>query len=260
MLVLTALSELVLPTTTYLVLLLGALCLWGWVGSNSGARRLRGLSLALCLWAWVFSTPAVANLLVRQLEGLPSVESDAAPLRDDRSLVVVLASGEVWSRAGRLETRLDASGWERIRAAVKLWGRTGGRLLVAGGPGGEVADANSFAALMADVAQEMGVPRDSIVLGSGSARTYEDLSFAAGTIRAAQGPVWLVTSAMHMPRSLAVARQLALPLIAFRCDYRQNESPTWKAWLPNNGGPQLFAAALHEVFGLAYYRWRGWAQ
>lgn len=260
MLLLTAFSELMLPSATYLVLLLLVLSFWGCAGSNGSVRRLRGLWLALCLWAWVFSTPAVANLLVRQLEGIPRSQSDFAPLRNEQTVVVVLASGEVWSRGGELQTRLDASGWERIRAAVGLWHKTGGRLLVAGGPGGKVADSHSFAALMSEVAREMGVPRDSIVLGSGSARTFEDLSFASATVGEAQGPVWLVTSAMHMPRSLAVARQLALPMIPFQCDYRQNENPSWKAWLPNNGGPELFAAVFHEVLGLVYYRWRGWAQ
>jgi uncharacterized SAM-binding protein YcdF (DUF218 family) len=82
---------------------------------------------------------------------------------------------------------------------------------------------------------------------------------ALDTLRAHKGTVWLVTSALHMPRSLAIARSLGIKVRAYPCDFRTLEHPTWRAWLPDHGGPLLWYDALHELVGLAWYRLRGWA-
>ena len=249
----TAASELLLPAPVYLVVLLLGLCLWS---AARRARRVARVWLVLALWSWVFSTPALANLLVRELEGAMPSPQALPPARDERSLIVVLASGEMWSSHGQPQVRLDASGWERLYAGVRLWRATGGRLLVVGGVGSEPA---TFADAMAAIARDMGVPAAAIIPVRGSSRTYEDFRAAAAVIREHDGPTWLVTSALHMPRSLAVATKLALPVMPYRCDYRQIESPTWRAALPNNGGPGLFAQVFHELLGRQYYRLRGWS-
>ncbi|MDO4905319.1 MAG: ElyC/SanA/YdcF family protein [Lautropia sp.] len=75
-----------------------------------------------------------------------------------------------------------------------------------------------------------------------------------------QARVVLVTSALHMERTRATARQLGFDPLPIRCDYRQIGSPGWRAWLPNNGAPWRFRLALHETVGLWVYRLRGWAQ
>jgi uncharacterized SAM-binding protein YcdF (DUF218 family) len=249
---LTDASEALLPMPVWLVIsLIGA---GWWCRARVERRRYAPIWFALALWSWVFSTPVLANLLVRQVEGsLPSPNGPVPP-RDSDSLIVVLASGEMWSIHGQPKARLDAAGWERMHAAVRLWRVTGGRLLVIGGVG-----TATYADTMASIAGDMGVPGNAIERVRGSSRTYEDLAAAAPVIRAHRGRTWLVTSALHMPRSLAVANKLGLAVTPYRCDYRQIEAPTWRAWLPNNGGPFLFAAVLHELLGRQVYRLRGWS-
>lgn len=248
--------EVLLPGSIYFVVMLVGLCFWGYARPHGPAGRLRGVWLSLALWSWAFSTPALANLIVREVEGALPAADAPRPSRDERSLIVVLASGEMSSQHGQAQARLDAAGWQRLHAAVQLWRSTGGRLLMVGGAGPETA---SFAHAMADIARDMGVPDAAIGRAWGSSRTYEDLQIASPVIRAHDGPIWLVTSALHMPRSLAVASKLGLPMRPHRCDYRQLEAPTWRAWLPNNGGPALFSDVLHELLGRQYYRLRGWA-
>ena len=109
----------------------------------------------------------------------------------------------------------------------------------------------------------LGVPPEAIRTVRSSWTTFQDISGAARLIREEGGQddsrqaVILVTSALHMQRSLAVAHQAGLDPIPVRSDYRQLASPTWAAWFPNNGAPWNARAMLHELIGVWYYRLRG---
>lgn len=254
-------ADALLPVSVYLVALLAALCLMAFVRRGTSTRR-RLLLLAACVWAWTLSVPALGNLWIRHMEG-PVQAVAPHPARPGPALILVLASGEISNRGGPLAARLDGNGYARLAAAVSLWRQTGGRLMMAGGldtpgPDGQPSG-SSVAHVMARHAKEWGVPDDAVVVVSGSTRTYEDLVNAAPAVRAHAGPVWLVTSALHMPRALAVTDRLGLQVLPYRCDYRQFSRMNWVAWLPNAGGPAMFASALHEAVGLWYYRARGWA-
>ncbi len=248
--------ELLLPMPIYLIGVL--LVFTGLAWQRDPARGLlrwrRWLALGL-VWAWLCSTPALSNAWLRTLEGDPRAPSATAVQRDDATLIVVLGSGEMWSPRGRRQVRLDLAGWERVTGAVALWRQTGGRMLFTGGPGGD--DATSLAGAMAQIAMDLGVPRDRITLTAVSASTFEDLKYSAPTIERNAGPVWLVTSAAHMPRALGVARKLGLMLLPHRVHFRQILDLTWTAWLPHNRGPERLALVLHEVLGELLYDVRG---
>lgn len=248
--------ELLLPMPIYLI---GALLLFASLGWRRDAahhlQRWRRWLVAAALWAWLCSTPALSNAWLRTLEGDARTPSAAVVQRDDNTLIVVLGSGEMWSPRGQRQVRLDLAGWERVSGAVALWRQTGGRLLFTGGPGGD--DASSLAGAMAQIAADLGVPRERIALTAVSASTFEDLKYSAPTMQRNAGPVWLVTSAAHMPRALGVARKLGLAVQAHRVHYRQILTLTWTAWLPHNRGPERLALVLHEVLGELLYDLRG---
>jgi uncharacterized SAM-binding protein YcdF (DUF218 family) len=250
--------ELLLPMPIYLVGTLSLLAVLAYRGPAAPApsRRWRwrhGL-LAAALWAWVCSTPAVSNAWLRAIEGDPQASLPVQPERSDDTLIVVLGSGEMFSPRGRRQVRLDQSGWERVYGAVSLWRRTGGRLLFTGGPGGDTSV--SIAGTMGKIAADLGVPADRIELTADSVSTFEDLKLSRSAIQRATGPVWLVTSAAHMPRALGVTRSLGLSVLPFRVNYRQILDLTWQAWLPHNRGPERFALVLHEAVGALVYNLR----
>lgn len=248
--------ELLLPMPIYLIgaLLLIAALAWHREPARHLLRWRRWLVVAV-LWAWLCSTPALSNAWLRTLEGDPRAPPPARMQRDEQTLIVVLGSGEMWSPRGRRQVRLDLAGWERVTGAVALWRQTGGHLIFTGGPGGN--DAASLAGAMAQIAVDLGVPRERITLTAESASTFEDLKYSALTIQRNAGPVWLVTSAAHMPRALGVARKLGLTLQPHRVHYRQILDLTWTAWLPHNRGPERLALVLHEVLGELVYDLRG---
>lgn len=251
---------LMLPLPVYLVIVLVSASVFVWGNARVHLPRiLRVLLPMLAVWAWLLTTPGIANLVVVGLEGPSGAASGMALERDDGALLVVLASGSMSSRDGKPRPRLDASGWERLHAGIRLWRGTGGTLLFTGGPPGDAEQ--TLANQMRIAAIEAGVPPGRIVISPGSRTTYEDLAQAQVQIRQWRGAnVWLVTSAMHMPRALGVAEKLQLPMRPFRCDYRQIKAPTWRAWLPDNGGPMLWYDALHETVGRQYYRLRNWSE
>lgn len=243
---------LLLPQPGYLLLLLLILC-----GPAFHFRRFRLLALGLCAWCWLLLTPGLANLATVALEGRPAGETRREHPPGETPLIVVLASGQMQSRDGQPNPRLDTRGWERLQSGIRLWRRAGGTLLLTGGP--DLDPERSLAALMRNIAIESGVPPGQILISPRSSTTYEDLFAAREQIERHPGPVWLVTSALHMPRALAITERLHLTVHPYPCDYRQIEAPTWRAWLPDNGAPEIWYDVLHEVIGREYYRLRGWS-
>lgn len=255
----TSWTDALLPVSTYLVLGLCVASVAVWRRRDRWEPLARWLLTGLAAWAWIFSTPAVANLGLRALEGPLPLEIAPASADEGPPLIMVMASGEVSTRGGSLRARLDDAGWERLLEGVSLWRRVGGTLLFAGDVDGHEGTGASLGQVMARHAIQLGVPASAVRVRSGATRTHDELRAAAPVIQAHAGPVWLVTSAMHMPRALGVANRLGLRVQPHRCDYRQLAEPAWGAWLPNARGALNFADVLHEIIGLAYYNARGWA-
>jgi uncharacterized SAM-binding protein YcdF (DUF218 family) len=242
--------DLLLPLPLYLLLLLGFLAVRAWRASaGAPGRKWRWMWTGAVVWAWGLSAPITSNELIRLLE--PARQAAPAAFdRDDRTLIVVLASGD-------FRPRLDAPGWERLAGALHLWRQTGGTLLFSGGPGS--SDENSLGGLMARVARESGVPPGSLRFVGGGRTTHEDIAQASPAVTQHLGPVWLVTSALHMPRAAATARRQGWTMRTHPVDYQQLELAFLPSCLPSNGGPQRLAEALHEVVGRLVYRLRGWS-
>lgn len=184
----------------------------------------------------------------------------AAPVKPPRVRGVIVPSSGAAAPNGP-QARLDQGGYMRLRAGIETWRRTGGLLVLMGGLGEQPE--YSLAADMRRLAIGLGVPPEAIRTVRSSWTTFQDISGAARLIREEGGQddsrqaVILVTSALHMQRSLAVAHQAGLDPIPVRSDYRQLASPTWAAWFPNNGAPWNARAMLHELIGVWYYRLRG---
>lgn len=248
-------SEIFLPTTLHLIALLALLALAAFhAAPATRLHRFRAALVAVFVTAWLLASPGAANLLLRTLEG-PPVEQQAAP--GAATDIIVLSSGQLWSDDGTRLIRLDEHGWERLYGGLRLRDRVQGRLVFSGGPDGRTGD--SMAATMRRIAGEFGVPAEAIAASAVGVNTYEELKEAQRLV-APGARVWLVTSAVHMPRALAVCRALDLMVTPYPVDFRQIRNPGWRAWLPSNGGPELFSLALHEVIGNVVYRLRGWAR
>ena len=75
--------------------------------------------------------------------------------------------------------------------------------------------------------------------------------------RAGVPRVVLVTSAIHMKRTVLTAQYLGIEPLPLNSNYRQIASPSWRAWFPNNGTVWSIRSLLHEVIGIYAYQLSG---
>jgi uncharacterized SAM-binding protein YcdF (DUF218 family) len=120
---------------------------------------------------------------------------------------------------------------------------------------------------MAELLEMLGVPRAAIILETKARNTHEHATNLYPLLQE-QGfkRVLLVTSAMHMPRSVGVFKQLCpgIEFVPAPTDFRATErvpAPWYHELtnvIPTPRDLLNFSEVMHEYFGIAYYRMRDW--
>jgi len=117
---------------------------------------------------------------------------------------------------------------------------------------------------MADVIELLGVPKSAIIKETDSANTYENAVDVAKILKARHiGPILLVTSAIHMPRALALFKHQGVNAIAAPCDFKSlsgSEARGSGGWqgraikvLPDSDSLDLTSKIWKEYLGIAVY-------
>ena len=175
------------------------------------------------------SSKAGGYLLTAGLER--TVTPLAAPAATAAQAIVVLTGGH----------------WRNMEA-VRLQRATGLPVLASGGDG--EADA-----IKRQLERDFGVPvrwteGDSLT-------TEENALFSAKILMGARvHKILLVTHALHMPRAYQMFSGTGLEVIPAPTDFSSHAPLKWVDFLPSTQGRKLAKPALHEIFGLAWYRLR----
>ena len=246
----------------------------GSAGLARASRQARrwglGLSGAGIGLVWLFAMPVISRQLIWGLEEQAAALTPATIPQADA--VVVLGGGLRPALAPRQNVEVGEAG-DRLLTGLRLLRRDRAPLLVASGgrvsfTSGDPAPPEAFWAR--DLAVELGLPASQILLNPGSRTTAEEAR-DIGSLGRQRGwrRVILVTSAFHMPRSLATFRRRSgLTVIPVACDFQlpsraQFGTPTPASLLlsviPDAGALQLSSVALKEHLGLLVYRLRGWS-
>jgi uncharacterized SAM-binding protein YcdF (DUF218 family) len=224
------------------------------------SRRLRYVYVGLAAVTYLLCVPAWPNLMLGKLESTyPALTAQQAQqaLQPKDTAIVVLAGGWFRDTGSSFEIKLGVNSWERLWCAVQLHDTLGGTLVFAGAP---LPDGStSVAGEMARIAVRLGVPAEQVRVEAASRNTYENLLFTQKQGLLDDRNVVVVTTAVHMPRTMAVTRQLGIDAVAFPCDFRAEEIKGWRRWVPQNDALPSLEDALHEVLALQWYRQRGWA-
>jgi uncharacterized SAM-binding protein YcdF (DUF218 family) len=222
--------------------------LWRWL-----PRALCLLGLAIETALVIAMTPLGANGVVRIIEArVPPVQSCAAPLP---TTIVVLTAG--LSRPAHSPQDFAAANLNslhRLFAGVELWRRTpDARLVISGGGGYAIAEST----VLASLAQRMGVPAAAIRTDTHSHNTWQNAQDVAALSPPVPRRIWLVSSALHLPRALYAFRVAGFEPCAW---------PSDSSYIPPNGSsfyyvPQSSSLvkmeeAMHELFGSWDYEWR----
>lgn len=247
------LAALVVRPGNWLVLL----ALVGFFGLGRNGRRWARLCLALSLGAIVTATVLpVGNWLIAPLENrFP--RPTAWPERVDG--VVVLGGGGFPEIAIPRGVAAFGEPGERFMALIAMARRyPDAEIVYTGGVGRLGGNLATEADVVRMFVAEQGLPPERVRYEDRSRTTYENAVRTAEMIRPQPGERWLlVTSAIHMPRSMGVFRHVGLDLEPWPVDYRTPGlfDSFWQ--------PQVAVRlndldeAAYEWFGLVYYRLRG---
>lgn len=247
---------------------LGLACLLMVVALVMWWRRSRWVPLPIVLALLVLllaSNSWVANGLAQSLEWqqLPSQDLPKA------DAIVVLGGATKPAFPPRPGVDLSEAG-DRVLYGAQLYREgkaplviaSGGRIDWRGGGPSESGD-------MAQIMETIGVPSAAILQDSTSLNTYQN-AVNVKKIMKERGirRVLLVTSAMHMPRSLAIFRRQGIDAIPAPTDFlisqqeseEPNSSPqaTMLSLLPDSDRLDRTTRALKEYLGMVIYRLRGW--
>lgn len=234
----------------------------------SRRARLRTISLALALMILIlFSNRWVALSLVRSLEWqyLPTGEVPRA------DVIVLLGGGTDPAEPPRAMVQINGAGQRVIYAAALYKQGKAGEILASGGNLDFIGPQPSTPAQeMKTLLVFMGVPDQSIVLEDQSQNTHENAVDCARILRSEKvNTILLVTSAIHMPRAVAVFQKQGLKVIPAPADF----SVTQADWndlthapaaeqlvnlLPSSGYLSMTTNALKEYLGILVYRMNGW--
>ncbi len=218
-------------------------------------RRVRyAWRAAVGVWVlgWLAATPALSLSLVRSLEPPPAdlARLDVPSLRDQTALVVLSSSVLPAHPGDTPAERLDSAGTARVIGAARVWRRLQTRaVIVTGRAPGDDVDANTAA--MEDLLVTLGVPRDRIVREPWALNTRQN---AIHSVRIARrmglSRYIVVTSALHMPRSLREFRRAGVEAIAAPVHPLGGRYGGVTEWIPVSWGWSATSAALHEYLGM----------
>lgn len=229
---------------------------------------MRLLLLIALLLLWLSSTAWVSMGLARSLEQQfrPPAEMPVA------EVAVVLGGATRPPLPPRPMAEVRESG-DRLLYAAQLYHQGKVRYLLLSG--GTIAwlesdGSDPEAETMADLLVAMGVPRDALWLETASRNTYENALYTRPILEeAGVERVLLVTSALHMPRSMRIFARQGIDAIPAPTDFRVADAE-WRylreappaaqpfIWLPNVDSLELTTDALKEYIGIVVYRLRGW--
>ncbi|MBD1825130.1 YdcF family protein [Cyanobacteria bacterium FACHB-DQ100] len=211
------------------------------------------------------SSPWVSDAIVKTLEYQYITEGEL-PTAD---AIVVLGGSTGAALPPRPWIEVQEEG-DRVLYAAKLYReKRAPRLILSGGridwrsnPGSEAED-------MAILMEPMGVPRSAMLLESRSLNTRENAVNTLEIMKANKiEKILLVTSAMHMPRSMLIFKKLGIDAIPAPTDYtlvqaEQASKSTLEARildsLPDADQIRRTTRVLKEYVGILVYRVRGWA-
>ena len=211
--------------------------------------------LALCLMLFIFSGIGV-KVLVLPLENY--VESDHYNYL--KPYPVVVMGGGIHYGLPERNGELSAISLQRLSRGFQLYqsfNNTDSKIIYSGG----VAVGHtslSEADIAAGWLKEMGVREKDIVKEDQARTTYENGIYINKWVKENDvDRIYLVTSAVHMPRSLAVLQKQGIEAIPVKAGYLYSHQLGWLDYLPNRGALKANLSAIHEWLGLIWYKVKG---
>lgn len=222
-------------------------------------RAAKGVLVSVFVLLWVASMPVVAISLYRHLESrYPPVALADIAAGD----CIVLLGGTIQPP---LPPRVDVEFNESIdrvyKTAELLRAGKGHTVIVTAGNQPWSDSRWVEAELIRDLLVKWGVPHNSILLEGSSRNTRENALYSRNIINAIGcTKTLLVTSAAHMPRSVAAFNSVNVGVTPVSTDVRiaGNDRFLLLTLLPDVRALDMTSKALRELIGQKVYEFQGW--
>ena len=228
------------------------IALWLLRKPGSGAARIGWwCSLLAVGFLYVFClSPSVCALAYLLEKDYPPIKSEHL---EDIEVVVVLGAGVTQGGTRNEPQLVDVSAMRFLYGIQKFQQSGAQRLVFSGGRGFGPA---SNAEVMGRIASAFGISKERLVLESNSRTTWDQAIEVGRLLEEKNATVGLVTSAIHMRRSLQTFSRFFPSLVALPSDYLCL-SLTWSL-VPSSENLEKVNRILHEYLGLIVYSLRGW--
>jgi len=218
-------------------------------------RRQKRLGFVLFMagWCWLFvmSLPITSIFLGQSLEQMAGPYANPEDLsRAGVAHIAILAATSVESGLSPAD-RWGAVGLLRLMEGIRLFQALPGTTLLISG--GSFRERQSSAESMAELPVVLGIPREALIIETRGRDTEHECRLFAQVV--GNSPFALVTSALHMPRSIEILRDLGLEPIPCPCDFRSFRNSERVRWyLPSAIALRETTLAIHEYLGIAWHR------
>jgi uncharacterized SAM-binding protein YcdF (DUF218 family) len=244
--------EYLLNPMSWIFLILSGLVIY-LLWPNQTRREKHAGIILLLLWIILFavSTPWLPNAMIIRLEN----QFERIQQTDEKiQWVVVLGGGSAANLSIPASEALSGPALRRTLEGVRLYHQLPhAKLILSGGSRDEQKYAEAYRA--AALAVGLGVPEVDRMLEASSINTADEARLIKPMV--GQAPFYLVTSALHMPRSMRLFEQQGLHPIAAPCNYLFIPSETKQSWLnylPSAANLLRFNVAWHEYLGMFWKR------
>lgn len=238
-----------------LLLIVGLTLLWSGRRQRAGKLLVSVGALLLIFLSYGVSTKLLLLPLERQYPPILSATSlnagDAQPVK----WIVVLGGGGSYSSQLPSPGRLSSASLARLIEGIRLQRQIPGSKLVLSE--GNIFGSGPVAEAMAKLAEDLGVKKEDMILETESHDTEGQASLILPIV--AIDRFLLITSASHMPRSIALFRKAGMNPIPAPTDFESIRAENWRpaAFYPSAGGLRKAELAVHEYLGLAWSKIRG---
>jgi len=248
----------ILALVTQPLLWVCALLLLSLLGARRWPRASRTLVgvalLGMLLTAW----KPLPEAVLRHLESHYPEMAPSAKLEGYAGMVVLgggLESGR--AQLAHVQPMLNDAAERMTGTVAALRHNPGLRVLFTGGEGALMGIGQSEAERAKMFFDSLGVSVQQVQYESASRNTYENAVLTAKLQGVDPTQRWLlVTSAWHMPRSMATFQKAGWNVTAYPVDFRTGDSSNWLEF-SMAGGAVEWQLALHELVGLLAYKLTG---
>ncbi|HVO91247.1 MAG TPA: YdcF family protein [Terriglobales bacterium] len=244
------LKDLLLPPLPWLVMLIAVLVFW----RRTCARK---LLFATFLIVFTLHFGPLGYLLRYPLE------SSYPPLIDPSKVgsydaIVVLTSGSIPAEGLIPFPSIDEAMFRRLDEAWRLYRIRPKPIIISGGHVNPFTPAKDENRIAREFLIRWGVPKNDVI-GEGNSRDTFENALESGKVLARHS--WkrylLVTSAIHMPRSMLVFSKLAGEPIPAPGDFTLGKFElNVLNFFPSEGAASNIYGSLHEYVGWVNYYWR----